>query len=280
MLDGVAEPFELNANYYTETDKQAKTWTRYTVIDKSMVGKTYSVYNGSGFVPVTPTTENIGKKAHRPCHEGLTLLYFQRKGQIMIKYVTADMLDFSVDMPDMIIHQTNCEGRMGGGVAKSIKEKFPQVYVEYLEFIAHKRFVGENNLLGQVFETNVRIGDNVVKFVDVFAQNSCSENTSLYPDGRFTSYDALHDGLAAVMKSIVIPLWEKKKRPLNIWMPAKIGCVKGGGNLAIVTAIIKSVFDLTLYEDVFSLKLFEKPLSSGEDVNGDECLRKPLLNDN
>ena len=183
----------------------------------------------------------------------------------MIKYVTADMLDFSVDMPDMIIHQTNCEGRMGGGVAKSIKEKFPQVYVEYLEFIAHKRFVGENNLLGQVFETNVRIGDNVVKFVDVFAQNSCSENTSLYPDGRFTSYDALH---------------EKKKRPLNIWMPAKIGCVKGGGNLAIVTAIIKSVFDLTLYEDVFSLKLFEKPLSSGEDVNGDECLRKPLLNDN
>ena len=280
MLDGVAEPFELNANYYTETDKQAKTWNRYTVIDKSMVGKTYSVYNGSGFVPVTPTTENIKKKAHRPCHEGLTLLYFQRKGQIMIKYVTADMLDFSVDMPDMIIHQTNCEGRMGGGVAKSIKEKFPQVYVEYLEFIAHKRFVGENNLLGQVFETNVRIGDNVVKFVDVFAQNSCSENTSLYPDGRFTSYDALHDGLAAVMKSIVIPLWEKKKRPLNIWMPAKIGCVKGGGNLAIVTAIIKSVFDLTLYEDVFSLKLFENPLSSGEDVNGDECLRKPLLNDN
>ena len=198
----------------------------------------------------------------------------------MIKYVTADMLDFSVDMPDMIIHQTNCEGRMGGGVAKSIKEKFPQVYVEYLEFIAHKRFVGENNLLGQVFETNVRIGDNVVKFVDVFAQNSCSENTSLYPDGRFTSYDALHDGLAEVMKSIVIPLWKKKKRPLNIWMPAKIGCVKGGGNLAIVKAIIKSVFDLTLYEDVFSLKLFEKPLSSGEDVNGDECLRKPLLNDN
>ena len=62
MLDGVAEPFELNANYYTETDKQAKTWNRYTVIDTSMVGKTYSVYNGSGFVPVTPTTENIEKK--------------------------------------------------------------------------------------------------------------------------------------------------------------------------------------------------------------------------
>ena len=62
MLEVVAEPFDSTVNYYAETDKQAKTWNRYTVIDKSMVGKTYSVYNGSGFVPVTPTTENIGKK--------------------------------------------------------------------------------------------------------------------------------------------------------------------------------------------------------------------------
>ena len=39
MLDGVAEPFEVNANYYNETDKQEKTWNRYNVIDKSKVGK-------------------------------------------------------------------------------------------------------------------------------------------------------------------------------------------------------------------------------------------------
>lgn len=149
----------------------------------------------------------------------------------MIKYVTADMLDFSVDMPDMIIHQTNCEGRMGGGVAKTIKEKFPQVYVAYLEFLAQRRFNGENNLLGQVLETNVRIGDNILKFVDVFAQNSCSENASLYPDGRFTSYDALHDGLLYVRDHIVERLLEKRGRSINIWMPAKIGCVKGGESL-------------------------------------------------
>ncbi len=177
----------------------------------------------------------------------------------MIKYVTADMLDFSVDMPDMIIHQTNCEGRMGGGVAKSIKEKFPQVYVEYLEFLARKRFNGENNLLGQVFETNVRIGDNVVKFVDVFAQNSCSENASLYPDGRFTSYDALHDGLIHVRDVIVERLYEKRCRPIKVWMPAKIGCVKGGANLDVATAIIKSVFDTPVYNNMMELKLFEKP---------------------
>lgn len=177
----------------------------------------------------------------------------------MIKYVTADMLDFSIDIPDIIIHQTNCEGRMGGGVAKSIKEKFPQVYVEYLEFIAHKRFVGENNLLGEVFETNVRIGDNVVKFVDVFAQNSCSENASLYPDGRFTSYDALHDGLLYVRNIIIGRLYDKRCRPIKVWMPAKIGCVKGGANFDVVTAIIKSLFDTPEYNNMIELKLFEKP---------------------
>ncbi len=177
----------------------------------------------------------------------------------MIKYVTADMLDFSVDMPDMIIHQTNCEGRMGGGVAKTIKEKFPQVYVEYLEFLARKHFNGEHNLLGQVFETNVRIGDNVVKFVDVFAQNSCSENTSSYPDGRFTSYDALHDGLLHVRDVIVERLYENRCRPIKVWMPAKIGCVKGGANFDVVTAIIKSLFDTPEYQNMIELKLFEKP---------------------
>ena len=62
MLEVVAEPFDNNDNYYAETNKQAENWNRYTVIDKSMVGKTYSVYNGVGFVPITPNSENIGKR--------------------------------------------------------------------------------------------------------------------------------------------------------------------------------------------------------------------------
>ena len=37
------------------------SWTQHTVIKKAMVGKTYSVYNGKLFVPVTPTKDDIGK---------------------------------------------------------------------------------------------------------------------------------------------------------------------------------------------------------------------------
>lgn len=49
MLEIVAEQFDNNDNYYAETKKQAENWNRYTVIDKSMVGKTYAERKGHGF---------------------------------------------------------------------------------------------------------------------------------------------------------------------------------------------------------------------------------------
>lgn len=62
MLEVIAEPFESEVNYYAETNKLAKSWNRYTVITKDMIGPTYSVYNGSRFVPVKPTSKDIGKR--------------------------------------------------------------------------------------------------------------------------------------------------------------------------------------------------------------------------
>lgn len=38
-----------------------ENWTRNTVIDAKMVGKCYSVYTGSRFVPVTLRKSDIGK---------------------------------------------------------------------------------------------------------------------------------------------------------------------------------------------------------------------------
>ena len=37
-------------------------WNRFTKITRRMLGPTYSVYNGKGFVPVKPTQADIGKK--------------------------------------------------------------------------------------------------------------------------------------------------------------------------------------------------------------------------
>ena len=35
---------------------------------------------------------------------------------------------------DVIGHVVNCQGVMGGGIAKSIKERYPSVYEEYKAF--------------------------------------------------------------------------------------------------------------------------------------------------
>ena len=189
----------------------------------------------------------------------------------MIQHVVGDMLDFSKDTPDIIIHQTNCEGKMGGGVAKVIKEKFPKVYVEYLEFIAHNLFeqrdtialpIKCSNLLGRFFYSDVPVGDKSVLFVDLFAQDSCSEGTSSFSEKRFTSYDAMHEGLIDIRNMLVFSYHVQKlhgTRPVKIWMPEKIGCVKGGGKYEIVKAIVESVFDNPSFSNMIDLTLFTLP---------------------
>jgi len=54
-----------DGKYFIFDDNQMKSnkenWTHNTVIDAEMVGKCYSVYTGSRFVPVTPRKRDIGK---------------------------------------------------------------------------------------------------------------------------------------------------------------------------------------------------------------------------
>lgn len=176
----------------------------------------------------------------------------------MIKHVVGDMLDFTNDAPDFIVHQTNCEGRMGGGIAKTIKEKFPKVYVQYLEFLARERFEGKTNLLGEVSISTISLDYRKVGVLNVYAQDACSENKAPYKGGRYTSYDALCEGLKLV-RDMFVPQLTSSRSPVRIWMPEKIGCVKGGGDPDVVSAIIKSVFDNPEYADKVELSLFTLP---------------------
>ena len=41
--------------------EEREGWTRHTVINMAMIGKCYSVYNGDGFVPVTPSKADVGR---------------------------------------------------------------------------------------------------------------------------------------------------------------------------------------------------------------------------
>ena len=45
-----------------------------------------------------------------------------------VKYVNGDIFDTDCDI---IVHQTNCQGVMGHGIALQVKEKYPSVYERY-----------------------------------------------------------------------------------------------------------------------------------------------------
>ena len=49
----------------------------------------------------------------------------------MIEYIEGDLLKTNVEV---IIHQTNCKGVMGAGIALQIKNNYPEVFKYYVYF--------------------------------------------------------------------------------------------------------------------------------------------------
>jgi len=62
----------------------------------------------------------------------------------MIKYVRGNLLD--APQP-IIVHQVNCQGVMGSGVAKAIRDKYPQAYQAYRSM--QESYTVKSSLLGQ-----------------------------------------------------------------------------------------------------------------------------------
>lgn len=136
-----------------------------------------------------------------------------------IVYVTGNVLD--APQP-MIIHQVNCQGVMGSGVAKAIKESYPIVYQSYRWL--YNQTENKEQLLG--YCQFVDIDDNKT-VVNLFSQFDYLPRTK-----RHTSYDAMVKGFERI----------KEVTDGDLAMP-RIGCGLGGGDWHIVSAIIESVFD-------------------------------------
>ena len=151
----------------------------------------------------------------------------------MINIVEGDLLDAA---EDIIVHQVNCYGIMGGGVAKQIREKWPEVYDGYSKMCKACR-KQRKDLLGTVFFK--RVGVN--KFIaNAFGQYGIDSS-----GGRSTNYGALREALLKVRDFSEGGRW-------SIAIPYGIGCGLGGGDWENeVLPMIKDVFygfDVTLYK--------------------------------
>lgn len=161
-----------------------------------------------------------------------------------IKIIDGDLLDTKAHY---ICHQVNCQGKMGSGVAKQIREKFPKVYKQYKlkcdgsKRIMMERGIDKSPLLSQA--QIVYVGNdntNPQAICNLFSQDQYGYNGKQYTD-----YGAFEKCLLQLKR--MVPAGE------TIAMPYKIGCGLGGGDWNTVLGIITKVLS-----DDYTVELWRK----------------------
>ena len=148
-----------------------------------------------------------------------------------MNHVIGDLLTSDCDY---ICHQVNCQGKMNSGIAKSIREKWPVVYNNYM--------IKCNDTIVTVGHSPDMLGD--IQVVDLYEYNVMPEFKQSvinmfaqqhygYDGRRYTSYDAFWNCLNLIKQAV-----PKGKK---IGFPGRIGCVRGGANWDVIYEMINQV---------------------------------------
>jgi len=147
---------------------------------------------------------------------------------MVVSYVNKNIIDSS---EELIIHQVNCMGVMGSGVAKTIRDTYPKVYEEYSRMC---NAANRKTLLG-TFQI-VRIGGIKNRYVcNLFGQYTFGYNASK----RYTSYDAFDLAINRLV------LWCIANDITSVAIPYEIGCGQAHANWSIIYAMICTAFSNT-----------------------------------
>ena len=139
----------------------------------------------------------------------------------MIKHIKCDIFESGADV---ICHQVNCQGVMGSGVAKQVREKYPWVYATYKRACDNAHNSGVR-LLGRTQQVFI---DEHRSIMNIFAQDNFG-----YDGNCYTDYDALRNCL-----EIIKSQFHNKV----IAIPYLMACHRGGGSWDIVGQMIEKVF--------------------------------------
>ncbi len=152
----------------------------------------------------------------------------------MIKIVEGDILNSNADI---ICHQVNCQGIMGAGLAKQIRNKYPNVYNDYKEYCNSNT---PEEILGTMLPSRY---NDINSIVNIFGQLNYGRNEVK------TNYDAVKKALLELKRVLEDLHWQYPN--CKIAFPYGMGCGLGGGNWDIVYKIIEEVFedyDVSIYK--------------------------------
>lgn len=157
-----------------------------------------------------------------------------------IHFIKGDMLEANLDY---YCHQVNCQGRMGSGIAKAIREKWPIVYTNYMAMFKavqpehFKLFLGTIQFVP--LYDDYYLDKEHKQVINMFAQETYG-----YDGRRYTSYDAFWNCLCQIKNSI--------PKGSKIGFPDHIGCGLGGANWGVIKTMILEVlsedYDVYIYK--------------------------------
>lgn len=137
----------------------------------------------------------------------------------MVKTINGDLM---MARETYIVHQTNCCGVMGRGVALQIKNKYPDVYRRYCAYCDEHR---SKELLGRLLLVPTEDGKVIC---NLFGQERFGYGK------QYTDIAALSRAMRSLAK--IVPLSE------GIAMPYQIGCGNGGADWSVVYPVIQDIF--------------------------------------
>jgi O-acetyl-ADP-ribose deacetylase (regulator of RNase III) len=140
---------------------------------------------------------------------------------MMYQEIKGDL--FSIDC-DYLVHGCNAQGVMGSGVAKTVKELYPNAFRVYKEFCDSTR---EKDRLGKIVISDEKhhITGKPFKLVNAITQLNFGKDGK-----RYVSYDAV--GSCFTYLSGIV-------EPKSVVVLPKIGAGLGGGNWKTISQIIQ-----------------------------------------
>ena len=131
----------------------------------------------------------------------------------------------------VVLHQANIFHTFGAGIARAIREKFPEAYAADLETVD-----GDSAKLGtlSIGKIKDKKGSSIEFIVNMYSQ------TGLGGQDRQTSYDYMEVAMRDLRARLEKRVRDGKQTKLGI--PYKLGSGLANGDFRIVNSIIESVF--------------------------------------
>lgn len=160
----------------------------------------------------------------------------------MIKTINGNIFNSNANF---IVHQVNCQGVMGSGIALQVAENYPHVEKEYLKYLRH---CDKNGIepLGTVQYVPTEVW--AMTMTDTMKNNNIIDYDTNYQYivnlfGQDTYGEGLQTDLNAMNKAFIDIREKANSIGATVAIPYKIGSYRGGANWNDVYNIIKNVFE-------------------------------------